>query len=444
MTTRYETPEMAALWNEEAKFRSWLLVEKTVASVQAELGIIPKPAARAIQRATFKLKEIDEFEKVTNHDVIAFTRSVAKSVGTSGKYVHYGLTSYDVVDTALSLRCVSALEITQAALGGLRLETARLALEHKHTPMMGRTHGVHAEPITFGLKCLSWFEETNRNIQRLAAAAQEMRYGKISGVVGGYTQLGPDVEARVLSRLSLKPEPVSTQVIPRDRHAAMLNTLALVATGLERIATEIRNLQRTEIGELAEPFSRGQRGSSAMPHKKNPITCERITSLARLVRAYAQVALDNVCLWHERDLSNSANERIIIPEAFTLTHYMIRKLTGVLAGLVVRPDRMLRNLESSGQTFFSQAVMLELVSAGMDKDRAYKLVQELAFACQAGGASLPAVCRSNPEVSGMLDRRAFGRAFDLKRLLRNVDAVYRRVGLSPTGKPRVQSRKSKT
>ncbi len=434
MTTRYDTPEMAALWNEEAKFRSWLLVEKTVALVQAELGIIPKPAARAIQRATFKIREIDEFEKITNHDVIAFTRSVAQSVGRAGKYVHYGLTSYDVVDTALSLRCISALEIVQAALGDLRLETARLALEHKRTPMMGRTHGVHAEPITFGLKCLSWFEETKRNIRRLGAAADEMRYGKISGVVGGYTQLGPNIEAKVLNRLNLKPEPVSTQVIPRDRHAAMLDTLALVATGLERIATEIRNLQRTEIGELAEPFAKGQRGSSAMPHKKNPIICERVTSLARLVRAYAQVALENVCLWHERDLSNSANERVIIPEAFTVTHYMIRKLTGVLAGLVVRPDRMLLNLESSGQTFFSQAVMLELVRAGMDKDRAYKLVQELAFACQAGGASLPAVCRSNPEVNGMLDRRAFGRAFDLKRLLRNVDAVYRRVGLSSARK----------
>jgi adenylosuccinate lyase len=430
MTTRYDTPEMAALWNEEAKFRSWLLVEKTVAAVEGELGIIPKAAARAIQRAAFKLKEIDEFERITNHDVIAFTRSVGKSVGRAGKYVHYGLTSYDVVDTALSLRCISALEIVQAALGGLRLETARLAIEHKRTPMMGRTHGVHAEPITFGLKCLSWFEETNRNLRRLAAAADEMRHGKISGVVGGYTQLGPNIEAKVLNRLNLKPEPVSTQVVPRDRHAAMLDTLALVATGLERIATEIRNLQRTEIGELAEPFSKGQRGSSAMPHKKNPIICERVTSLARLVRAYAQVALENVCLWHERDLSNSANERVIIPEAFTVTHYMIRKLTGVLAGLVVRPERMLLNLESSGQTFFSQAVMLELVRAGMEKDRAYKLVQELAFACQAGGASLPAICRSNPEISGMLDRRAFGRAFDLERLLRNVDAVYRRVGLT--------------
>ena len=442
MTTRYDTPEMAALWNEEAKFRSWLLVEKTVASVEAELGIIPKPAAHAIQRASFKLREIDEFEKVTNHDVIAFTRSVAKSVGAAGKYVHYGLTSYDVVDTALSLRCISAFEIVRAAMGDLRLETARLALEYKRTPMMGRTHGVHAEPITFGLKCLSWFEETNRNIRRLATAADEMRHGKISGVVGGYTQMEPDIEAKVLSRLNLKPEPVSTQVIPRDRHALMLDALALTATGLERIATEIRNLQRTEIGEVGEPFAKGQRGSSAMPHKKNPITCERITSLARLVRAYAQVALDNVCLWHERDLSNSANERIIIPEAFTLTHYMIRKMTGVLAGLVVRPDRMLANIESSGQTFFSQAVMLELVRAGMDKDRAYKLVQELAFACQTEGSSLPELCETNPEISKLLDRRAMGRAFDLKRLLRNVDAVYRRVGLAG-GKSKVQRRKSK-
>ena len=430
MTTRYDTPEMAALWNEEEKFRSWLLVEKTVAAVQAEVGIIPRPAARDIQRASFKISEIDEFEKVTNHDVIAFTRSVAKSVGAAGKYVHYGLTSYDVVDTALSLRCTSAFEIVLAALGDLRIETARLALEHKRTPIMGRTHGVHAEPITFGLKCLSWFEETERNIARLAAAANEMRHGKISGVVGAYTQMGPEIEAKVLSRLNLRPEPVSTQVIPRDRHAVMLNALALTATGLERIATEIRNLQRTEIGELGEPFAKGQRGSSAMPHKKNPITCERITSLARLVRAYAQVGMDNICLWHERDLSNSANERVIIPESFTLTHYMVRKMTGVLSGLVVNPDRMLANLESSGQTFFSQAVMLELVHAGMDKDRAYKLVQELAFTCQNEGSSLPELCETNPEISRLLDRRAMGRAFDLKRLLRNVDAIYRRAGLT--------------
>jgi adenylosuccinate lyase len=425
---------MAALWNEEAKFQSWLLVEKTVAQVQAELGLIPKTAARAIRRATFKLKEIEEFEKVTNHDVIAFTKSVAASIGSTGKYVHYGLTSYDVVDTALSLRCISAMAIIEAALGDLRVETARLALKHRNTPMIGRTHGVHAEPITFGLKCLSWYEETNRNIERVKAAAAEIGYGKLSGVVGAYTQLGPEVEAKVMSRLGLKVEPVSTQVIPRDRHARMLTTLALVATGLERIATEIRNLQRTEIGEVAEPFGRGQRGSSAMPHKKNPIICERITSLARLVRSYAGVALENIPLWHERDLSNSANERVIIPESCTLVHYMLRRTTSVLAGLVVRPDRMLANLKGSAHAFLSQAVLLELVRAGVDRDRAYSLVQKLAFECQAGGRDFAAACREHPAVAAALDRRALTRALDLNRLLRNVDAVYRRAGLTPTAR----------
>ena len=430
MTNRYDTPEMAALWSETAKFQSWLLVEKTVALVQGELGIIPRPAARAIQRATFTLVEIDRFERETNHDVIAFTRSVAKSVGAAGKYVHYGLTSYDVVDTALSLRTGSALGIIIAALGDLRLECARLALEHKHTPMIGRTHGVHAEPITFGLKCLSWFEETSRNIERLRAAEAEMRFGKLSGAVGAYTQQSPAVEARVLKRLGLGIEPVSTQVIPRDRHAHMLSALALTATGLERIATEIRNLQRTEIGELGEPFGRGQRGSSAMPHKKNPIICERVCSLARVIRSYAVVAWENVPLWHERDLSNSASERIIIPESLTLLHYVLRKLTAVLAGLVVRPDLMKRNLESSGMTFFSQAVMLALIRARMDKDRAYKLVQELAFAAVARGMPFPALCRASGEITSHLKPAEINRALDLDRLLGNVDAIYRRVGLA--------------
>jgi adenylosuccinate lyase len=430
MTNRYDTPEMAALWSETAKFQSWLLVEKTVAQVQAELGLIPRPAARAIQRATFSIAEIDRFERETNHDVIAFTRSVAKSVGKAGKYVHYGLTSYDVVDTALSLRCVSALEILIAALGDLHVECARLAIEHKRTPMIGRTHGVHAEPITFGLKALSWYVEVGRSIDRLLGRIIEMRHGKLSGAVGSYTQQSPEVEKRVLRRLGLQVEPVSTQVIPRDRHANLLNTLALCATGLERIATEIRNLQRTEIGELGEPFTKGQRGSSAMPHKKNPIICERVTSLARVIRGYALTGMENVPLWHERDLSNSASERIIIPESFTLLHYIARKLTAVLKGLVVRPDRMLANLESSGQVFHSQAVMLELVKAGMDKDRAYKLVQEIAFSCQAGKTSLPDVCRSHPEIAARLDHRALDKALDIKRLLRHVDAVYRRVGLA--------------
>ncbi len=420
---------MAALWNEEAKFNSWLLVEKAVAQAQAELDIIPKTAARAIQHATFKLREIERFEKQTNHDVIAFTRSVARSIPKAGKYVHYGLTSYDIVDTALSLRCISALEIIVSALRDIRIECARLALEYKHTPMIGRTHGVHAEPITFGLKALSWYEETNRNLNRLQSAIAEMHYGKISGAVGSYTQLGPRLEARVLGRLGLKPEPVSTQVIPRDRHAYLLSVLALTATGLERIAVEIRNLQRTEIGELAEPFGSGQRGSSAMPHKKNPIICERVTGLARVVRSYAQVGMENIPLWHERDLSNSSSERIVIPDATILLHYLIRRLHGVLSGLVVNTDRMKENLNASGGVFFSQTLLLALVRTKMDRDKAYRLVQKLAFRARDTGTPFPELARSDRIVASLLDRRTLGRVFSLERLTRHVNAVYRRVGL---------------
>ena len=430
MINRYTTPEMAGLWSEEAKFNSWLLVEKAVARAQADLGIIPKTAARAVQRATFSVREIDRFEKLTNHDVIAFTKSVARSCGRAGMYVHYGLTSYDIVDTALSLRCVSALEIVKAALTGIRVELARLALEYKHTPMMGRTHGVHAEPITFGLKCLSWYEEANRNIGRIEAAIAEMRHGKVSGAVGSYTQVSPRLETLVLRRLGLRPEPVSTQVIPRDRHAFVLSVLALVATGLERIAVEIRNLQRTEIGEVAEPFGRGQRGSSAMPHKKNPITCERVTSLARVVRAYVHVGLENIPLWHERDLSNSASERIAIPDSFTLVHYMMKKMQAVLSGLVVNPARMRENLDRSGGVFYSQALLLALVRAGIDRDRAYALVQALSFRATATGVPFPDLAREDATVRSALDSRALGNAFSLTRLLRNVDAVYRRAGLT--------------
>jgi len=429
MIKRYTTPEMAALWSEESKFNSWLLVEKAVAQAQAEMGIIPKTAARRIQRGSFKISEIERFEEQTNHDVIAFTKSVAGSIGKGGEYVHYGLTSYDVVDTALSLRCISALEIIEVALSDIRLECARLAIEHKHTPMIGRTHGVHAEPITFGLKALSWFTETCRNIDRLHSSIAEMHHGKISGVVGAYTQVTPRLEARVLKRLGLKPEPVSTQVIPRDRHAYLLSVLALIAAGLDRIAIEIRNLQRTEIGELAEPFGRKQRGSSAMPHKKNPIICERVTSLARVIRSYAPVGVESIPLWHERDLSNSASERIIIPDATILLHYVIRKLHGVLSGLVVNADRMYTNLETSGGIFFSQGLMLALVRAGMTRDKAYELVQRLSFAARESGTPFPDLARADKTVRSTLTSRQLNPVFSLDRLLRNVETVYRRVGL---------------
>ena len=430
MSARYTTPEMKELWSEEAKFSSWLLVEKTVAQVQAEMGIIPKRAAQAIQRATFKLKDIERFEKETNHDVIAFTRSVAKSAGPAGKFVHYGLTSYDVVDTALALRCVKALTQIRAALKDLSKTVAGLARRYQHTPMMGRTHGMHAEPITFGLKCLSWLSEIERAIERVRLAAIEIGYGKLSGTVGAYTQLGPEVERRALKRLKLKTEPVSTQIIPRDRHAYMLSILALIASALERIATEIRNLQRTEIGELSEPFTRTQAGSSAMPHKKNPIICERICSLARVIRAYAFAAYENIPLWHERDLTNSAAERIIIPESFTLLHYCLIQMNKVLAGLVVRTDQMEKNLKLSGETFFSQALLLTLINKGMNRSRAYKLVQQLSFQAAATGSSFPELARSNPQVRRRLKADELDRLFDRTGLLKNIKAVFQRLGLT--------------
>lgn len=427
MTSRYLTPEMAQLWSEEAKFQTWLLVEKAVAKVEGELGIIPKPAAEKIQQATFKISEIERFEKETNHDVIAFTRSVAKSAGEAGKYVHYGLTSYDVVDTALAIRCVQALDIIHTALLELQKTTADLARRYHWTPMIGRTHGVHAEPITFGLKCLSWLAEINRGIERVKLARAEIGYGKISGTVGAYTQLSPDVEKKVLKLLNLKVEPVSTQVIPRDRHAFLLSVLALIATGLERIGTEIRNLQRTEIGEVSEPFGKSQAGSSAMPHKKNPIICERVCSLARVIRSYAFASYENIPLWHERDLTNSAAERIIIPEAFTLLHYCLRQMNKVLTGLVVRPEQMEKNLKISGETFFSQALLLALVNKGMNRTRAYRLVQKLSFEAISSGTTLSRLARNDRTVQRHLSPYELEAVFQLRNLVQHVDAVYRRV-----------------
>lgn len=432
-TPRYSTPEMSELWSEEAKFNSWLLVEKAVAAVEGELGLIPFWAAEKIQEASFKLKEIERFEKETNHDVIAFTRSVAKSVGDAGRFVHYGLTSYDVVDTALALRCQKGLTIIEGALKELKDTILGLARKHRDTPMMGRTHGVHAEPITFGLKCLSWASEIGRAIERVRIIREEIGYGKISGVVGAYTQLTPQVEKLVLKRLGLKIEPVSTQVIPRDRHALMLSVLASIASGLERIATEIRNLQRTEIDELGEPFGSTQAGSSAMPHKKNPIICERICSLARVIRAYAFASFENIPLWHERDLTNSANERVIIPESFTLLHYCLRQMNKIIAGLVVKPDKMLKNLKLSGETYFSQALLLALIDKGMNRSRAYRLVQSLAFEATTTGTSFPELARNSPPVKKLLSAEELNQVFDLRERLKNINAVYKRLGHGTDG-----------
>jgi adenylosuccinate lyase len=427
LITRYQTPEMAALWSDENRFQCWLTVEKAVARVQGELGIIPRAAAAKIQRARFKIGEIERFEKQTGHDVIAFTRSVARSVGAAGKYVHYGLTSYDVVDTALALLCVQAVSHIENALTELHRTVTGLAFRYRSTPMMGRTHGMHAEPITFGFKCLSWLSEIRRNRERLKIARDQIAYGKLSGTVGAYTRLSPEVEKRVMKQLGLKVEPVSTQVIPRDRHAFLLATLALIATGLERIATEIRNLQRTEIDELAEPFGSKQAGSSAMPHKKNPIICERVCSLARVIRAYAFAAYENIPLWHERDLTNSAAERIIIPGAFTLLHYSIIQLNRVLAGLVVKTEQMQKNLKLSGETFFSQSLLLALVSRGMDRTRAYRLVQRLAFKATSRNSTLSAEAFTNRTVRKYLSESELKHIFHLPNLLKNINQVYKRI-----------------
>jgi adenylosuccinate lyase len=417
---------MTLLWSEEHKFQTWLQVEQAVARAQARLGIIPKSAARKIAQARFKVKEIERFEAVTRHDVIAFLKSVEKTIGPDFQYLHFGLTSYDIVDTALALRCRDAVGLILAEAKKLLAVTRRLALKYKHTPMMGRTHGVHAEPITFGLKCLTWYSETRRNLVRLERARTDISFGKMSGAVGTFSQQTPEVERLALRALGLKPEPVSTQVIPRDRLADLLSVAAIAAAGLERIALEIRNLQRTEIAEVSESFSKGQRGSSAMPHKKNPITCEQICGLARVVRANVQVALENIPLWHERDLTNSSAERVIIPDSLTLLHYLLRQTTKVLENLHVDPKRMMANLIQSKGQFYSQSLMLALVKAGAGKDESYRITQELAFRAQSAGADLGQLAARDPRVRRRLSPAQLAQALQLPGLLRHTDAIFSR------------------
>ncbi len=330
MISRYTTPQMRKIWAEENKFEKWLEVERAVAKAQANLGIIPKQAYRELKKAKFDIERINEFEKETQHDVIAFLKSVAESMGEYSRYLHFGLTSYDIVDTALALRIRESCDILLSSLKSLLSVIKELALKHKNTVMMGRTHGVYAQPITFGLKCLSWYSEIERDIERMERVKEVMSYGKVSGAVGTYSETPPEVEERALRDLGLKPESVATQIVPRDRHAELLTTLGIIASGFERIATEIRSLQRTEINEVSEPFLKRQRGSSAMPHKRNPIICERICGLARVVRGNVIAALENINLWNERDISNSSVERIIIPDSFCLIHYSSERLKFIL------------------------------------------------------------------------------------------------------------------
>jgi adenylosuccinate lyase len=428
MIERYSRPQMARLWSDEERFRSWLAVELAVCEVLAERGAIPADDMRQIRdKAGFDLRRIAEIEAEVGHDVIAFLTSVAEHVGPAARHIHYGLTSSDVVDTAQALRTVRAAEEIAGGLERLMQVLRRQAERHRATLIVGRTHGIHAEPYTFGLKLVSWYAEARRNRERLAAATDELRHAAISGSVGTYAHLGPEIEAAALERLGLRPEPISTQVVPRDRHALFLAVLGVLASSLDRMATEIRHLQRSDVREVEEPFERGQKGSSSMPHKRNPIRCENVCGLARLVRSYVQAALENVALWHERDISHSSVERVILPDATILCDFMLARMARVLEELVVYPERMLHNLGLTRGLIFSQAVLLALAASGMSRERAYELVQRNAMRTWAGEGSFRELLGRDPEVGAALSAERLDECFRTDRLLRHVDAIYRRV-----------------
>ena len=428
MIPRYTRPEMGRIWSDENRFRTWLAVEIAATETLAEAGRVPKEAAKAIcERADFRLERINEIEAEVRHDVIAFTTAVAEIVGPEARWFHYGLTSNDVVDTAQALLIGQASKIIRAGLQQLSEVLKRRAWEFKDTPMVGRTHGVHAEPITFGVKLANWYSETQRNIARFQNAAEDMRIGKFSGAVGTFAHLSPELEEKICSRLGLKAAAVSSQVIQRDRHAAYLATLAVIASTLDKIATEIRHLQRTEVREAEEYFSEKQKGSSAMPHKRNPVTCEQISGLARVVRSNAQAGFENVALWHERDISHSSVERVIIPDSTTLVDYMLQKTANLIDTMFVYPERMKLNLESTGGLVFSGQLLLDLVEHGVSREDAYRVVQRNAMRAWKEGLNFRELVFSDPDITGRVPREQIERAFDLKRHLRNIDKIFARV-----------------
>jgi adenylosuccinate lyase len=419
---------MGRVWSDENKFRCWLQVEAAASLTLAEAGIVPHDAARAIaERGDFDVKRIHEIEAEVKHDVIAFTTAVAEKVGPEARWLHYGLTSNDVVDTAQALQIKEASRIILADLGKLADVLARRAREFQHTPTIGRTHGIHAEPTTFGLKLANWYTETLRNTARFERSAEEMRVGKLSGAVGTFAHLEPELEEKICRRLGLEPAPISSQVIQRDRHAYYVATLATIASTLDKIATEVRHLQRTEVREAEEYFSEKQKGSSAMPHKRNPITCEQISGLARVVRANAQAAFENVPLWHERDISHSSVERIILPDSTILVDYLLTKTANLIDTLVVHPQRMLKNLESTGGLVFSGQLLLDLAEHGMSREDAYRLVQQHAMRAWKEDLNFHELVMNDPEITSRVPKKQIEHAFDLKRQLRNVDKVFARV-----------------
>jgi adenylosuccinate lyase len=433
MIERYTLPEMGRIWNEESKYRAWLEVELATAEALAETGEVPRESAQLLrQHANFQVARIQELERTVKHDVIAFTTAVAESMAAAGhaeasRWFHYGLTSNDVVDTAQALLIRNASEIVSKGVGKLAESLKTRAFEFKHTVQIGRTHGIQAEPITFGLKLALWYDEVHRNLGRFAAASEEMRVGKISGAVGTFGHIGPEAEERICNRLGLRPAPIASQVISRDRHANYVSSLALIAATLEKIAIEIRHLQRTEVREAEEPFAAGQKGSSSMPHKRNPVTCEQIAGLARVVRANVQAAFENVALWHERDISHSSVERIILPDSTILVDYMLAKTDWLISGLRVYPERMLKNLGLTKGLVFSGQLLLDLAASGMLREDAYKLVQGHAMKAWEYDQDFQSAIENDPEVTKRLSKARLSESFSVSRQLANVDRIFERV-----------------
>ncbi len=428
MITRYSRVEMSHIWEPQKKFEAWLKVELAACEAWAKKGRIPAAALKRIKKkARFDIERIDEIELVVKHDVIAFLTSVADYVGTDSRYIHIGLTSSDVLDTALALQLKEASALIIKDIKALMAALKRRALQHKKTVMIGRSHGIHAEPTTFGLKMALFYDEMKRNLERMERAKEVISVGKISGAVGTFANIDPFVERYALKKLGLKPEPCSTQIVQRDRHAEFFTTLSIVASTIEKISVEIRHLQRTEVLEVEEPFTKGQKGSSAMPHKRNPVLSENMTGLARLVRGYALSAMENVALWHERDISHSSVERVISPDATILVDFMLHRMTGLIKGLVVYPKNMQRNLDGLKGLVFSQKVLLKLAASGLSREEAYEAVQRNAMRVWDKGEDFKTLLLNDPEVSSRIKAKDIESCFDVQPYIKNVDYIFKRV-----------------
>jgi len=430
MIERYSRPRMKRVWADENKFHKWLQVEIAVCEAWADLGVIPRKAIPKIKLARVNLKRMEEILKETHHDVTAFLGSVSESLGDESRFIHLGLTSSDVIDTGLSLQLIEASELLNQDIKELISVLAKSAMKYKYTVMMGRSHGIHAEPISFGLKLALWTEEMRRNLERLSEAEKAIAVGKISGAVGTYATLSPEVEEKACARLGLLPAPVSNQVLQRDRHAQFVTTLAIIASSLEKFATEIRGLQKTETREVEEPFAAGQTGSSSMPHKRNPELCERISGLARLVRGYALTSMENIALWHERDISHSSTERIILPDACLVLDYSLSIFTSVMKGLQVYPQKMKKNLELTKGLIFSQRVMIALINKNLSRQQAYELVQRNAMKAWKGNKNFLTLLKADAEVTTVLPEAELEPLFDEKYYLRYIDEIFKRLGLT--------------